>query len=122
KAPDYPERAREALREMHRQVGNLIMDEKGIALKGIILRHLVMPAGVAGTKEIMRFIAREISSLTYVNIMDQYRPCGNAYRHPSINRRITSDEYEEALKAAKDEGLARLDNQERRTMVFRWPW
>jgi len=122
KASDYPERAREALKEMHRQVGDLILDEKGIALRGIILRHLVMPGGVAGTREIMRFIAREISPNTYVNIMDQYRPCGNAYKYPPLDRGITHDEYEEALKAAREEGITRLDRRERRISIIRWPW
>ncbi len=121
KAPDYPERAREALKEMHRQVGDLTLDENGIALKGIILRHLVMPGGVAGTREIMRFIAKEISVNTYVNIMDQYRPCGNAYKYPPLNRPITRDEYEEALRAAREEGITRFDKRERR-MIFRFPW
>lgn len=121
KAPDYPERAREALKEMHHQVGDLTLDENGIALKGIILRHLVMPGGVAGTREIMRFIAEEISLNTYVNIMDQYRPCGNAYKYPPLNRSITRDEYEEALQAAHEEGITRFDKIERR-MVFRLPW
>ena len=120
KAPDYPEKAREALKEMHRQVGDLTLDENGIALKGIILRHLVMPEGVAGTREIMRFIAKEISANTYVNIMDQYRPCGNANKYPPLNRRVTRDEYEEALRAASEEGITRFDKRERR-MIFRWP-
>jgi putative pyruvate formate lyase activating enzyme len=122
KAPDYPEKAREALKEMHRQVGDLILNENGIALRGIILRHLVMPEGVAGTREIMRFIAREISPHTYVNIMDQYRPCGNAYKYPPLNRGITNDEYEEALKAACEEGITRLDKREREVRIVRWPW
>ncbi|MEW6584270.1 MAG: radical SAM protein [Nitrospirota bacterium] len=121
KAPDYPQAAREALKEMHRQVGDLELDERGIALKGIILRHLVMPGGAAGTREIMRFVAREISPNTYVNIMDQYRPCGNAYKYPPINRRITDEEYEEALTAAREEGIRRLDNREER-LIFRRLW
>jgi len=121
KAQDYPERASDALREMHRQVGDLALNQSGIALKGIILRHLVMPGGTAGTREIMRFITKEISPNTYVNIMDQYRPCGNAYRHPPLNRRITPEEYEEALKAAQEEGITRLDNREKRT-IFRRLW
>jgi putative pyruvate formate lyase activating enzyme len=122
KAPDYPEKAGEALKEMHHQVGDLIIDENGIALRGIILRHLVMPEGAAGTREIMHFIANEISPNTYVNIMDQYRPCGNAYKYPLLNRSITYDEYEEALKAAREEGITRLDNRERRIRIVRWPW
>ena len=122
KAPDYPERAREALREMHRQVGDLVTDENGIAFRGILLRHLVMPGGIAGTREIMRFIAREISANTYVNIMDQYRPCGNAYRYPPLNRSITDSEYEDALKAAREEGITRLDKREKRIGIVRWSW
>ena len=109
KAPDYPEKAREALKEMHRQVGDLTLDRNGIALKGILLRHLVMPEGAAGTRDIMRFIAREISPNTYVNIMNQYRPCGIANKYPSLNRTITRDEYEEALRAAVEEGITRID-------------
>lgn len=109
KAEDYPEKAREAIKEMHRQVGDLILDENGIAQRGILLRHLVMPGETAGTRDIMRFIAREISPDTYVNIMDQYRPCGNAYRHPPLDRRITRYEYEAALRAAREEGITRLD-------------
>ncbi len=119
KAPDYPEKAREAIKEMHRQVGALTLDENGIALRGILLRHLVMPGGVAGTRDIMRFIAREISPDTYVNIMDQYRPCGNAGKYPPLDRCITHDEYKEALKAAREEGITRLDRRERKMRVVR---
>ena len=74
KARDYPEAARHALKEMHRQVGVLKMDENGLAKRGVLVRHLVMPAEIAGTAEIMRFLAEELSPDTYVNIMDQYRP------------------------------------------------
>ncbi len=121
KAPDYPEKAREAIREMHRQVGDLVVDERGIAQRGIILRHLVMPDGAAGTREIMRFIAEEISTDTYVNIMDQYHPCGNARRYPPIDRCITHDEYEDALRAAREEGINRLDRREGRMRIIRRP-
>ena len=122
KAPDYPERAREAIREMYRQVGDLIQDESGIALKGVLLRHLVMPGGVAGTREIMRFIASEISPDTYVNIMDQYRPCGSANKYPPLDRCITHDEYEEALRAAREEGIRRFDRREGGMRIIRWTW
>ena len=122
KAPDYPERARDAIREMHRQVGDLTLDDKGIAQKGVLLRHLVIPGGVAGTREIMRFIAGEISPDTYVNIMDQYRPCGNAHKYPPLDRCIANDEYEEALRAAREEGIRRFDRQERRMRIFRHIW
>jgi putative pyruvate formate lyase activating enzyme len=121
KAKDYPVRARESLKEMYRQVGDLILDEKGVALRGIILRHLVMPEGIAGTKDILRFIAKEISPNTYVNIMDQYRPCGNAYKYQPLNRRITPEEYEDALKGAREEGITRLDKREIKR-IFRWMW
>jgi putative pyruvate formate lyase activating enzyme len=121
KAQDYPERAREALKEMHRQVGDLTLDENGIALRGILLRHLVIPGGVAGTRDIMRFIAKEISPNTYVNIMDQYRPCGYAYKYPPLDRGIAHDEYDEALRAAREEGITRLDSRERRIRII-WPW
>lgn len=119
KAPDYPERARDAIREMHRQAGDLIMDENDIALKGVLLRHLVMPGGVAGTREIMRFIAREISSETYVNIMDQYRPCGNARKYPPLDRCIKPDEFDDALRAAGEEGIARFNGRQRKYMMRR---
>ncbi len=119
KAADYPGRAREALREMHRQVGDLALDENGVATRGILLRHLVMPGGTAGTREIMRFVATEISSNTYVNIMDQYHPCGEARKYPPLDRCITADEYEEALTAAREEGITRFDTRERRTGIIR---
>ena len=120
KAPDYPERAREALKEMHHQVGDLTLDEKGIAQRGILLRHLVMPEGIAGTRDIMRFVHNEISPNTYVNIMNQYRPCGLAYRKKPIDRSITQAEYEAALEEAREEGITRLDKRERKGMIFRW--
>jgi len=119
KATDYPEKARDAIREMHRQVGDLTLDEKGIAQTGVLLRHLVMPGGAAGTREIMRFVANEISPNTYVNIMDQYHPCGNAAKYPPLDRRITHEEYEEALRAAREEGIRRLDVRERRIRIIR---
>lgn len=119
KAEDYPQVSKAAVKEMHRQVGDLVMDEKGIAQRGLLVRHLVMPGGMAGTRNIMRFIAKEISPNTYVNIMDQYRPCGNAFRFSEINRRITSDEYEEAVRMAHEEGLYRLDEAQR-VLIARW--
>jgi putative pyruvate formate lyase activating enzyme len=109
KAEDYPQAVREGLKEMHRQVGDLVLDEQGLALRGIILRHLIMPGGLAGTREVMRFIAREISPDTYVNLMDQYYPAGKSERYPEIHRRITREEYEEAYRDARAEGIWRLD-------------
>jgi putative pyruvate formate lyase activating enzyme len=106
--PDYWDRNQQALREMHRQVGDLAEDERGIAQHGLIVRHLVLPGGLAHTPEVMRFIAREISTDTYVNIMDQYRPAYQAFGHPLLGRRITSEEYAQAVEAAVAEGLHRF--------------
>ncbi len=112
-AGDYRERAVEAFREMHRQAGDLEIDENGIAVRGLLVRHLVMPGGIAGTGEVMRFLAEEISRHTYVNVMDQYHPCWEAQKTPEINRRITRGEYEEALEMAQKAGLYRLDDRVR---------
>lgn len=112
-APDYPEIARGAIREMHAQVGDLSIDRDGIARRGLLVRHLVMPGGIAGTREIMSFIAQEISLNTYVNIMDQYRPCHRAVHEGKISRRITQEEYLEALESARQAGLERLDVREK---------
>jgi putative pyruvate formate lyase activating enzyme len=107
-AKDYPEIAKSALKEMHRQVGDLIID-KGVALRGLLVRHLVLPDGIAGTGGVVAFIAEEISKDTYINIMDQYRPCFKAFDHPPLDRRITKSEYMEALKVAVGAGLTRID-------------
>jgi putative pyruvate formate lyase activating enzyme len=112
-APDYPEAARRAIKEMHRQVGDLTLDNNGIALRGLIVRHLVLPQGLAGTGEALRFIATELSRNTYVNIMDQYYPCGRVTAASPLGRRITREEYAEALEIAREEGLTRLDQRER---------
>jgi len=108
-AYDYPDIARRAIKEMHRQVGELRINEEGIAEEGLLIRHLVLPNKVAGTREIARFIAEEISPNTYVNIMAQYRPCGLADRDDLINRGITRKEYIEAVESALNAGLKRLD-------------
>ncbi|MGC8962864.1 MAG: radical SAM protein [Candidatus Bipolaricaulaceae bacterium] len=106
RAPDYFERACEALREMHRQVGDLVV-KNGIAVRGLIVRHLVLPGGLAGTERVLRFIREEISPDTYVNIMAQYYPTHRAWEHPELSRRITSGEYREALALAQALGLRR---------------
>lgn len=111
RAEDYPERVKAAVREMHRQVGDLIINERGIAERGVLVRHLILPGGQAGTREAMKFLAGEISSHTYVNIMAQYHPCGSAHEHFPLHRRITQDEYEEALAVAREEGIHRLDQR-----------
>jgi putative pyruvate formate lyase activating enzyme len=115
-APDYPQVMKQAIKEMHRQVGDLVINEEGIAVRGLLVRHLVMPEGLAGTEEICRFIAKEISPHTYINIMAQYRPCYKAVGHPKIGRRITRKEFESALEIAKKAGLYRFD--EPRWFIF----
>jgi putative pyruvate formate lyase activating enzyme len=111
-APDYPEVVTAALKEMHRQVGDLELDEEGIALRGLLVRHLVLPEGLAGTREAMRFLATEISKNTYVNLMDQYRPCGDLIPPDSpLRRRITRQEFQEAVRMAREEGLHRIDSE-----------
>ena len=103
-APDYFEINKKAVKEMYRQVGCLEI-EKGIAKKGLLIRHLVLPDNLAGSKEIFEFIAKELSPGTYVNIMAQYYPCHLAHRFPEIDRRITCREYMDAIRLAKDSGL-----------------
>ena len=112
-AKDYPQMARRAIKEMHRQVGELKMDEHGIAKRGVLLRHLVMPGPVAGTREIMKFLAKEVSPHTYVNIMAQYHPAHKVTedKFPEINCRITPQEYTDAVSAAQKAGLYRFDER-----------
>ncbi|MDP8248714.1 MAG: radical SAM protein [Candidatus Tritonobacter lacicola] len=106
-APDYPEMMFDALREMHRQVGDLETDGRGIATRGLLVRHLVLPGGLAGTERVMEFIAGELSTDTYVNIMAQYRPCYRAGEEPRLMRGITMEEFSEALAIAGSHGLHR---------------
>lgn len=105
----YFEVAKAAVREMHRQVGDLTVDERGVAQKGLIIRHLVLPNGAAGTRKVMRFIAKEISPETYVNLMRQYQPCFMAGKHADISRPVTDAEFAQALEAARAEGLKRIE-------------
>jgi putative pyruvate formate lyase activating enzyme len=107
-AADYPTVAREAIREMHRQVGDLVIGADGIAERGLMIRHLVMPSGLAGTAAVMDFIAREISPDTYVNVMDQYRPCGRAGSTDVFSSRPEGDAYAQAVKVARAAGIRRL--------------
>ena len=106
---DYREQAKNTLREMHRQVGDLILDETGLAVRGLLVRHLVMPNNIAGSREVMAFLADEISPHTYVNVMGQYHPCGSASQDEWINRPITAAEKAAAVKDALRAGLHRLD-------------
>lgn len=106
----YVQANRAAVKEMHRQVGDLEVDERAVAVKGLIVRHLVLPEDLAGTEQIASFLAQDVSPSTYLNVMDQYRPCFRAFGHPQIGRRITRDEHRQAVAAAKAAGLARLDS------------
>lgn len=117
-APDYPRVARRAFKEMFRQVGDLQIDKEGIARRGLLVRHLVLPENLAGTKEIMHFLANSISKNTYVNIMDQYHPCGNIPPDSPLRRRITSEEFNRAIALAKEEGITRLDKRERLRLIW----
>ena len=114
----YPEVTRNAIKEMHRQVGDLKFDEEGLALRGLMVRHLVMPNHVAGAEKIFRFLADEISPDTFINIMDQYHPDAQVLRKPGrykdIARRITGTELREAKQAARNAGLYRFDKRWRR--------
>ncbi|MHC4501071.1 MAG: radical SAM protein [Planctomycetota bacterium] len=103
-APDYPEINRTAVKEMHRQVGDLKV-EKGLATRGLLIRHLVLPNNVAGSFEIMDFLAEQISVNTTINVMDQYRPCYKAFEHRKISRRPTREEFETAQEYAIKKGL-----------------
>jgi putative pyruvate formate lyase activating enzyme len=116
---DYVETNRMALKEMHRQVGDLTTDENGLALRGLLVRHLVLPDGLAGTRQALAFLAEEVSANTHVNIMDQYHPCYRAGDYPELSRRVTAEEYEAALGAARSCGLARLDRRLGRPGFFR---
>ena len=111
KVGSYPEVNQAAVKEMHRQVGDLVMDELGVARRGLLVRHLVLPEGQAGTAQIVRFLADEISKDTYINVMDQYRPCHMASKTPPLHRRLTQQEYRDAVRLARDAGLRRLDDR-----------
>jgi putative pyruvate formate lyase activating enzyme len=113
---DYPALNQAAVKEMHRQVGDLTLDKGGIALRGLLVRHLVLPGGLAGTAEVARFIATEISPDTYVNLMDQYRPCYRAGQLPPLDRPITPAEFEQAMAAARQAGLQRFDQRRARRL------
>jgi putative pyruvate formate lyase activating enzyme len=108
-AADYWDVARAAVLEMHRQVGDLVIDGRGVARRGLLVRHLVMPDGFAGSREVMRFLAEEVSRSTYVNVMAQYRPAGVAREVAPLDRRPNWAEHAQAVAAAKEAGLRRID-------------
>lgn len=106
-APRYTHYMKTSVKEMHRQVGDLVMDDEGIALRGLLVRHLVLPDDIAGTAAILRFLSKEISKNTYLNIMAQYRPEYNACSFPEMDRRITLKELKDAIRLAAAAGLTR---------------
>ena len=114
KAEDYPEAARLAIKAMHDQVGSLQIDDSGLAKRGVLIRHLVMPGCLDETRAILQWIANELGSDTYVNVMDQYHPAGkvNGQRYEEINRQLTSAELGEAFDIAAELGLTRLDQRQ----------
>ncbi|HET6922847.1 MAG TPA: radical SAM protein, partial [Anaeromyxobacteraceae bacterium] len=107
--PDYVEVNRAAVKEMQRQVGDLDLDRRGLARRGLLVRHLVLPTGLSGTEAVMRFLAEEVSPRAWVNLMGQYRPCHRAGEIPDVARRPTAAELREALAATRRAGIERLD-------------
>ena len=103
---NYWERVKRAVKEMHMQVGDLKISKRGIAQRGLLVRHLVLPNDIAGSKAVIDFIVDEISTNTYLNIMDQYRPAYNAHKYEKLNRRITPSEYKEVVDYAYSRGIA----------------
>ena len=106
---DYPRINQNAVKEMHRQVGDLAIDDYGVALRGLLVRHLVLPHGLAGTEGIVSFLAKQVSRNTYLNIMAQYHPCHHAFEFPGLDRPLSGKEFVQAVKMAINCGLARLD-------------
>jgi putative pyruvate formate lyase activating enzyme len=106
---DYPQVNQSAVEEMHRQVGDLVLDEQGVALRGLLVRHLVLPQGLAGTEVVVRFLAQEVSPNTYLNIMAQYHPCHRAFEFPELACPLQGEEFAQAVKLAINWGLERLD-------------
>jgi putative pyruvate formate lyase activating enzyme len=104
---NYWEISTDAVREMHRQVGDLRVDSSGVAQRGLLIRHLVMPGDLAGSARVFQFIASEISRDSYVNVMDQYRPCGKAFRIPELSQALKRSEYAHAVDEARRAGLSR---------------
>lgn len=115
--PDYWSQVKKAVIEMHRQVGNLVIKD-GVAYRGLLIRHLVLPHDLAGTAKVMKFLVNQISPRTYVNLMDQYRPDNKARRYPELARPITREEYHQALKQVLQAGVDRLDKPTRQDTSF----
>ena len=117
---DYVAVNQAAVKEMHRQVGDLVLDENGIAQRGLLVRHLVLPGNLAGSDRVLAFISREISPNTYLNLMDQYHPCYRADDNPPLNRALRSDEFRAAQSLAEQHGLRRLDHRINRYTPAPW--
>jgi putative pyruvate formate lyase activating enzyme len=113
KVRNYVEVNQSAVKEMHRQVGDLVLDKKGLALRGLLIRHLVLPGNLAASEKVLAFIANEISRNTYLNLMDQYSPCYRADEYPPLDRLITPEEFSSVLELANRYGLRRLDQRSR---------
>ena len=109
KARNYPQVNQAAVREMHRQVGDLQIDARGLATRGLLVRHLVLPFRLAGTETVTHFLAEEISTGTYLNVMGQYYPAWNARLYPKLARPVKPQEVQEAVEIAHAAGLHRLD-------------
>lgn len=105
KAPDYVERSRAAIKEMYRQVGNLVTDEEGVARKGLIVRHLILPNGIAGSRDSLNWLVREISPRVAVSLMSQYFPVHRARRNPLLSRTISPEEYDEVSRLVDELGI-----------------
>jgi putative pyruvate formate lyase activating enzyme len=114
---DYAEVARHSVREMHRQVGDLVLGADGMARRGLIVRHLVMPGLLEETEAILRFVADELGPDTYVNVMAQYYPAGRTGEFPEIDRHLYRSEFERALALADELGLRRLDKRSRSALA-----
>jgi len=113
--PDYAEVNRAAVLAMHRQVGDLRIDDRGIANRGLLVRHLILPENLAGTERIVAFLSEQVSRDTYINLMDQYHPCHRAADYPSLDRRPTLQELHKARKWAQKSGLWRFDTADEKT-------
>lgn len=111
KIRNYPRINQQAVKEMHRQVGDLTVDQRGIALRGLLVRHLVLPNNLAGTREIICYLCEEVYQKTYLNIMDQYHPAYKSHHYPELDRRLSDQEYQTAVDAAIFAGMTNLDQK-----------
>lgn len=108
--PNYWDVVRKAIKEMHSQVGDLVINKAGIAERGLLTRHLVLPEGIAGTEKVVKFLTDDISKDTYLNIMDQYHPAYKASKYPKLSRPITQQEFKKSTEYAREAGLWRFDH------------